>query len=142
MFPPEGAAHADPVAAVALWLFVILLAAKIGGDLAVRIGQPAVLGELVVGVVLGNLAMAGFSGFEPIKTDPFIEMFARIGVLVLLFEVGLESTVGQMLKVGWSSLLVAALGVVTPFALGWAGVWERGCCPITGGTFTRSWALR
>jgi len=116
--------HADPVASVALWLVVILLAAKFGGDLAARIGQPSVLGELVAGVLLGNLALTGFSQLEPIKSDPFIDMFARIGVLVLLFEVGLESTVGQMLKVGWSSLVVAILGVAAPFALGWGvGAW-------------------
>ena len=120
----EHGAHVDPVAAVALWLVVILLAAKLGGDLAVRIGQPSVLGELVVGVVLGNLALAGFTGLEPLQTDPFIDMFARVGVLILLFEVGLESTVGQMLKVGWSSLRVASLGVIAPFASGWAvGAW-------------------
>jgi Kef-type K+ transport system membrane component KefB len=113
------AGHADPVAPVMLWLVVILLAAKLGGDLAVRLGQPAVLGELVIGVVLGNLTLAGWSGLEPIKTDDYVDMLARIGVIILLFEVGLESTVGQMLKVGWSSLLVATLGVITPFALGW-----------------------
>src|SRR3990172_7868390 len=117
-YASEGGGHADPVASVALWLVVILLAAKFGGDLAARIGQPAVLGELVIGVVLGNLTLAGFSGLEPIKTDAFIDMFARVGVLVLLFEVGLESTVGQMLKVGLSSLFVATLGVAGPFALG------------------------
>ncbi|MGH2571005.1 MAG: cation:proton antiporter [bacterium] len=116
--------HADPVASLALWLVVILLAAKLGGDLAVRVGQPAVLGELVVGVVLGNLGLAGISAFEPIETDEFVDMFARVGVLVLLFEVGLESTVAQMLKVGWSALLVATLGVAAPFALGWGvGAW-------------------
>ncbi len=116
--------HADPVAPLALWLVVILLAAKLGGDLMVRIGQPAVLGELVIGVVLGNLALVGFPSFEPIKTDAFVDMFARVGVLILLFEVGLESTIGQMLKVGWSSLLVATLGVVAPFGLGWGvGAW-------------------
>ncbi|MBI2605177.1 MAG: cation:proton antiporter [Deltaproteobacteria bacterium] len=118
------ASHGDPVAPVAFWLLIILLAAKLGGELATRIGQPAVLGELVAGVVLGNLGIAGFSGMEPIKTDPFVDMFARIGVLILLFEVGLESTVAQMLKVGLSSLLVATLGVVTPFVLGWGvGAW-------------------
>jgi Kef-type K+ transport system membrane component KefB len=47
-------------------------------------------------------------------------MLARLGVLVLLFEVGLESTVGQMMKVGGASLAVATLGVVVPFGLGWA----------------------
>jgi Kef-type K+ transport system membrane component KefB len=53
------------------------------------------------------------------KSDPGIAMLAEIGVLVLLFEVGLESTVGQMLRVGVASLLVALLGVAVPFALGW-----------------------
>jgi Kef-type K+ transport system membrane component KefB len=56
---------------------------------------------------------------EPMKTDPSIAMLAELGVLVLLFEVGLESTVRQMMRVGMSSLAVAVLGVVTPFALGW-----------------------
>jgi Kef-type K+ transport system membrane component KefB len=118
------AGHADPVAPVALWLVVILLAAKLGGDLATRVGQPAVLGELVFGVLLGNLPLLGYTGLQAIHDDPFIDMFARVGVLVLLFEVGLESTVGQMLKVGLSSLLVATLGVIAPFALGWGvGAW-------------------
>ena len=120
----EGGAHADPVATVALSLALILIAAKLGGDLAVRVGQPAVLGELLIGVVLGNLALAGFGGLESIKHDAYVDMFARVGVLILLFEVGLESTIGQMLKVGWSALLVASLGVIAPFALGWAvGAW-------------------
>lgn len=124
-FASSGATeHTDPVATVALWLVIILLAAKLGGDVATRIGQPAVLGELVAGVVLGNLALAGVPGVDAIKNDPFIDMFARVGALILLFEVGLESTVAQMLKVGLSSLLVAILGVLAPFALGWGvGAW-------------------
>ncbi len=117
-------AHNDPVSTVALWLVVILLAAKFGGDILTRLGQPAVLGELIAGVVLGNIVLSGFAGFEGIKTDPFVDMLARLGVLILLFEVGLESTVGQMLRVGWTSLAVATLGVVAPFGLGWAvGAW-------------------
>lgn len=120
----DAATHADPIATVVLYLAVILLAAKAGGDLASRVGQPAVLGELIVGIVLGNLVLAGFAGFEPLKADPTIDMLSRLGVLILLFEVGLESTVGGMLKVGWSSLLVAVIGVVAPFALGWGiGAW-------------------
>src|SRR5512145_515843 len=108
-----------PVATVVLGLALILVAAKLAGALASRVGQPAVLGELVGGVVLGNLSLAGLQLLEPIKSDPSIAMLAEIGVLILLFEVGLESTVGQMLRVGTSSLAVAVLGVVTPFALGW-----------------------
>jgi Kef-type K+ transport system membrane component KefB len=120
----QGAEHGDPVASVVLALTIILVAAKLGGELAVRLGQPAVLGELAVGVLLGNLGLVGYSGLDYLWADPAIDMLARLGVLVLLFEVGLESTVGQMLKVGMRSLLVASLGVVTPFALGWAvGAW-------------------
>ena len=53
------------------------------------------------------------------ETNPGVEVIANLGVLILLFEVGLESTVKDMMKVGLPSLLVAVLGVVTPFALGW-----------------------
>jgi Kef-type K+ transport system membrane component KefB len=123
-FASESAGHVDPVASVVLALTIILLAAKLGGELAIRFGQSAVLGELLVGVLLGNLPLVGYSGLDHLRTDSIIDMLARLGVLVLLFEVGLESTVGQMLKVGWSSLLVATLGVITPFALGWGvGAW-------------------
>jgi Kef-type K+ transport system membrane component KefB len=116
--------HSDPVASVALSLALVLVAARVGGELAVRLRQPEVLGELVVGVVLGNLTLFGFSGFEHLEKEPTLDMLARLGVLLLLFEVGLESTVRQMLKVGPSSLLVAMLGVVAPFALGWlVGIW-------------------
>jgi Kef-type K+ transport system membrane component KefB len=117
--------HADPIAPVVLALAVILMSAKLGGDLAVRAGQPAVLGELLIGVVLGNLGLIGFHGFEAWTSDgSTLDMLARIGVLILLFEVGLESTVRQMLRVGWSSLLVALVGVIAPFALGWGvGAW-------------------
>ena len=116
--------HADPIAPLLLTFAIILVAAKIAGEIAQRLGQPSVLGELLVGVVLGNLGLVGITGLEYIKADPLIDTFARLGVLLLLFEVGLESTVGQMLKVGLTSLLVALLGVVAPFALGWlVGIW-------------------
>jgi Kef-type K+ transport system membrane component KefB len=117
-------AHTDPIARLVLWLAIILVAAKLGGHLAVRFGQPAVLGELGVGIVLGNLDLVGFRGLEPISQSASVEMLAHLGVLLLLFQVGLESTVAQMLRVGLSALLVATLGVVAPFALGWAvGAW-------------------
>lgn len=120
----ESAVHGDPVAFVGLALVIILASAKIGGELATRAGQPAVLGELVVGVILGNLPLLNISVFAHIATNQFVDMLARLGVLILLFEVGLESTVRQMLKVGLSSFLVALLGVLAPFALGWGvGIW-------------------
>lgn len=117
--PSFANGHGDPSAPVVLALALILLSAKLGGHFAVRFGQPAVLGELLVGVVLGNLSLAGLTSFSLIATDQFVDMFARVGVIILLFEVGLESTVGQMLKVGVSALLVAIIGVVVPFAAGY-----------------------
>jgi Kef-type K+ transport system membrane component KefB len=113
------AGHHDPVTPIVLALAVILAAAKLAGHLAVRIGQPAVLGELVAGVALGSFDLIGVGWFHAIETDATIEILARLGIIILLFEVGLESTVRDMLKVGLPSLLVAVLGVAAPFALGW-----------------------
>jgi Kef-type K+ transport system membrane component KefB len=114
----------DPVVPLLLALAVILAAGKFGGWLAVRAGQPAVLGELLFGIVLGNLGLIGFHVFEPWKHDQFLGVLSSLGVIVLLFEVGLESTVGQMLRVGPSALFVALLGIITPFVLGWGvGIW-------------------
>lgn len=120
-----AASGADaPAAAILAAIAVILAAAKLGGDLATRAGQPAVLGELMAGVVLGNLGLFGITWTESLKTNVTLDTLAQLGVIVLLFEVGLESTVRDMLKVGLTSLLVAILGVATPFALGWGvGAW-------------------
>ncbi|MET0341126.1 MAG: cation:proton antiporter [Polyangiales bacterium] len=118
-FADDGAAHGDPLALPLLALAAVLVAAKVGGDLAMRAGQAAVLGELLGGVLLGNLDLAGVTLFEWIATDAIIDVFARLGVILLLFEVGLESTVAQMLRTGWSALLVAVAGVVAPFLLGY-----------------------
>jgi len=113
------ASSSDALAPVVLALAVILIAAKLGGDVAERIGQPAVLGELVVGVLVGNLSLLGVDWFQFITANTTIGVLAQLGAVILLFEVGLESTVRDMMQVGLRSLLVAMLGVVTPFALGW-----------------------
>jgi Kef-type K+ transport system membrane component KefB len=113
-----ASAQGDPVAGLVLSLALILLVAKIGGDLAARIGQPAVLGELFGGIVLGNVPLFGPAVLDRLKHDPTLDILGKIGALILLFEVGLESTVAQMLRVGLSSLLVATVGVVGPFVLG------------------------
>src|SRR5574341_48891 len=116
---PALASGGDPSARVALALAVVLLAAKVGADVAVRLGQAAVLGELLAGLLLGNLDLFGLRLFEGMASDPAVDLLARLGVILLLFQVGLESTVRQMLSVGWSALRVASLGVVTPMALGY-----------------------
>jgi Kef-type K+ transport system membrane component KefB len=104
---------------VLVGLAAMLIVAKLSGELFERIGQPAVLGELIGGIILGNLVLFGFTAVEPLKTDGVIAALAQIGVILLLFEVGLESQIREMLEVGWSSLFVALAGVVAPFLLGW-----------------------
>lgn len=115
----SGGAGADEVSDVLLGLVVILLAAKLAGDLVERLNQPAVLGELVIGVLLGNLALVGVDGFEHFKHSLSLEVLAELGIIILLFQVGLESSIKEMLSVGPTSFLVAIVGVVTPFFLGW-----------------------
>jgi len=114
----------DPIVPLLIQLALLLGAAKVAGWVATRAGQPAVLGEIAIGIVLGNLSLLGFHGLDGMKTDPILAILATLGVILLLFEVGLQSTVEEMLQVGPSSVLVATLGVVAPFALGWlAGSW-------------------
>ncbi|PIR48097.1 sodium:proton exchanger [Candidatus Uhrbacteria bacterium CG10_big_fil_rev_8_21_14_0_10_50_16] len=110
------AGHAT-FAVTILWIAVLLMLARISG-LVEKIGQPSVLGELVLGVVLGNLALLGFDWFEPMKHDIIIEFLAELGVVILLFQIGLESNITQMKKVGLQAILVAVVGVVVPFVLG------------------------
>ncbi len=150
----HGGGHHDPAGPVLLAIVVIMLAAKLAGDVFDRLSMPAVLGELMVGVLLGNiafffgvdtaeLAANGPDGigdqivafFEVIKppenpeeasayhTGAVLQILASIGVVLLLFEVGLESSVKGMMSVGVSAMLVAILGVVVPIALGYACGW-------------------
>jgi Kef-type K+ transport system membrane component KefB len=122
-------ASQDPVAPTLLALIFILGAAKVGSEVFERMNQPAVLGELLAGVVLGNLILMdpswGFmealrsTGDQP-QWAVVIDQLSRLGVIILLFQVGLESTVSGMRKVGASSFLVATLGVAAPFVLGYA----------------------
>lgn len=163
--------HSSLVAPVLAGIVIILLVAKLAGDFFERLGMPAVLGELIVGVLLGNMAFLSYettgyrweafeflqpppeisvpdklrefeqeveddtltadhltrlsqlrqeiSEINPYSTGAILKMLAEIGVILLLFEVGLESSVREMASVGTSSLLVAVLGVVAPLGLGY-----------------------
>ena len=115
-----------------LVLATMLVAAKLLGELAERIGQPAVLGELVAGVVLGGsvLGVVPASG----TAAEVVQVFAELGVVLLLFEIGLETDLREMFRVGTASLSVAMVGVTLPFALGfayWAYVPHAGSGGIT-----------
>src|SRR3989344_435080 len=100
-----------------LWIAILLLVAK-AASLVEKFGQPSVLGELVAGVILGNLAILGINFFEQVKTDSIILFLAELGVVILLFQIGLESNIKDMRRVGIPALLVACIGVVVPFVLG------------------------
>lgn len=109
-----------PVIPVLLSMVVVLLAAKLGGELAERIGQPAVLGELLAGVLLGNAALLGVHSFEWLAHNHGLELMAEIGVILLLFEVGLECRIHELMAVGSSAMAVAHIGVIGPMVLGYA----------------------
>ncbi len=94
-------------------LILIFVGAKAFGELANRIGQPTVLGELVAGVILGVGCLK--------LVDPnanVLILLADIGVIILLFEIGLATDIRELLEVGWRSLGVAAVGIILPFAGG------------------------
>jgi len=110
-------AEAHSAAFTFLWIAVILVMAKIS-SLIERVGQPSVLGELVIGVIMGNLALLGLHIFEPIKSDSVITFLSELGVVVLLFQIGLESNIQKMKQVGMRAFLVACVGVIVPFVLG------------------------
>ena len=97
----------------------MLAGGKLLGEGAERLGLPAVLGELVAGLLLGPSLL----GVVPAAGQPGAEMItvlAELGVILLLFEVGLETDLREMARVGPAALAVAAVGVTVPFALGFA----------------------
>ncbi len=141
---------------ILLSILIVIVGAKLGGELAERLKQPAVLGELLMGILLGASLLGGFLGLPDFALQQeanalegelhdahgenatlleqggrffsehgaelasleIIGALATIGVILLLFEVGLESDVKELTKVGASSMLVAAIGIFVSFGLG------------------------
>ena len=93
-------------------LLIILLTARIFAELATRLKSPSVIGELVAGVVLGPSLLGWIEPFEAIK------LLAEIGIVLLLFKVGLETDLVQLAQTGWKSVVVAIGGVLLPLVLG------------------------
>lgn len=112
-----AASAPDPTAVsvehLLLLIAVILVAAKVLGEVAERIGQPAVVGELLAGVILGP-SIVGF--IDP--TLPALHLLAEIGVVLLLFSIGLETDLKRLMSVGGAAFTVAIVGVLLPFAAG------------------------
>jgi Kef-type K+ transport system membrane component KefB len=115
---PALAAGSDVIGENLLWLAIIILAARLFAPVAQRVGFPAVLGELLLGVVLGNLGLLGFHYFDTIAKDPIIMFMAELGVIILLLQIGLETRLGDLVSVGVRASLVGAVGIAVPFALG------------------------
>lgn len=113
---------ADPLGSTLGLLALMWLAAKLGGEAALRLKLPPVAGELGMGLVFAALVRA-FPGLPDVTHSQAAELLAYLGVVVLMFAVGLESTVPQMLKVGAASFRVAVIGVIAPMAAGLAGAW-------------------
>ena len=113
----SAASHGEQGLILAALAFV-LVGAKLLGALVERTGQPAVLGELVFGILLGNLALVGGPSLAALQASETFAILAELGAILLLFEVGLESTPRDMLAVGIPATKVALAGVAAPMALG------------------------
>ncbi len=102
-----------------LALALIILGARLSGALARRMGQPRVLGELIAGVILGPtlLNMPHWMMFEHIELVEMLKPFAELGVLFLMFMIGLEVELSELLKVGRVALLAGFAGALLPVAL-------------------------
>jgi Kef-type K+ transport system membrane component KefB len=116
--PAAGAQAAtdDLVAPFFLMLLATLVGAKLLGELAERLGQPAVLGELIAGVVLGASVLGVLP--ESGTLHEVMQLLAEIGVAILLFEIGLETDLKEMFRVGGAASIVAVVGVAAPFLMG------------------------
>jgi Kef-type K+ transport system membrane component KefB len=105
-------AAAGDAAGVLTDLFLVLLAAKLGDEVFKRIGQPAIVGEILAGVLVGPSVLG------LVEAGEVLEVFAELGVIFLLFWVGLETRIAEMRAIGASALRVGVAGVVLPFAGG------------------------
>ena len=104
--------HAFPHLLISL--VALLVGTQLLGVLAQRLKQPAVVGELIAGLLLGGSVLGILD-----PNDPVIHALAELGVLVLLFEIGLHTDLKALIRVGGSAMTVAVVGVAIPFALGY-----------------------
>ena len=102
----------DHMTEVLLQLFAVLVATMLGNELFRRLGQPPIVGMILGGVIVGPAVLGVY------EVNAETELFAEIGVVLLLFQVGVETRLHDLLRVGRTALAVAVLGVVLPFVGG------------------------
>ncbi|MBE7446916.1 MAG: cation:proton antiporter [Planctomycetia bacterium] len=111
--------HKDPTHGVILAVVITLIAAKIAEWLARMLRLPAVVGNLIIGMLLGNVFIfTGWDFFHFLRTMPFLKMASYFGTLLLLFTAGLNTDLRALLRVGASSFLVCLGGIIAPAGLG------------------------
>src|SRR6187551_261439 len=112
--PIAAAASDHSIASLLASLAALLLAARLMGEAAQRLGQPAVLGELLAGIILGP-SVLGF--LDP--TNDVVYALSELGVILLLFQIGLHTNLDDILAVGAPATIVGIVGVVLPFLGGY-----------------------
>ncbi len=125
LFAPAAAGEST-IGALLGALAALLIAARLLGDLAQRLGQPAVLGELVAGIVLGPSVLHVLDPDQAV-----IHTLGELGVLILLFQIGLHTSLGAILRVGGPAAAVGLVGVAFPFAGGYLASMALGLGGIT-----------
>ena len=99
-------------------LLIIIIVARLAAELAELIKIPAVLGEIIAGIIIGPSALGLIDPIKNLDVANMVLLLGEIGVILLLFQVGLEMDLGEMAKIGKPALLVALIGVLVPFAAG------------------------
>lgn len=125
------ASAAEPLLPLLFMLAVLVAAAKVFGSLSLRLGQPAILGELVAGLILGPslLDLASLPFIRASDPTGTIHLLGQLGVVLLMFAAGLEVDVGDLRRAGRAATLAGFFGVLAPLVLGAAAAWTFGHAP-------------
>src|ERR1035437_6273748 len=121
--PPRTPVHnglMPSAAQIPLAMLLVFAAAKLLAEIFERLGQPGIVGEILVGVLIGPQVLGWLAPSE------FLRALSDLGVMFLLFHVGLEVKASELIKVSGTALLVAVAGVIVPFFAGW------GICALWG----------
>jgi Kef-type K+ transport system membrane component KefB len=124
----------EAAASILIDVFMVFVAAKLAGAVSTRLNQPPVIGELVVGILIGPYVLRLVGTVHPAIIEGFhgdlesarqalslvLGVFAELGAVILLFFVGLETRLSDLMNVGWRAAMVGVFGTVVPFAGGFA----------------------